>query len=396
LALLAGDDDPSPRQAPLPWEELDPDDDDEPAAELVRPGLDDPAEERGVLERLIALARAAESRASKIACIIRLLDRVREPIIIFTEYRDTLEAIDAALRDRFPVATLHGGLIATQRQRSVDRFTGGDVEVLIATDTGGEGLNLHHRCRLVVTVELPWNPQRLEQRVGRVDRIGQRRRVHAIHLFHAGTVEDEVLARLERRRIHAERALAATPAAPGNAVEAVRLRNSRRSRELADRSRHGEGWAGPACQWQRSTRAIAVYESEYLDASGHVLECSHSGLAIDFAPGVDVSALIAWLHEHPPADRTSPNLAIALEPFARAHLERIASIRRWLGRRGPALEQTSLFDRRAEHRAFVRAAARQRLEAHLAARAARLQGWIDGECLPRQRLIAVWPIRKRS
>jgi superfamily II DNA/RNA helicase len=118
------------------------------------------------------LARAAESRASKIARVIRLLDRVRVPIVVFTEYRDTLEAIDAALRDRFAVATLHGGLIATQRQRRVDRLTGGDVEVLIATDTGGEGLNLHQRCR-GGDDGAAVNPQRLEQRVGRVDRIGR-------------------------------------------------------------------------------------------------------------------------------------------------------------------------------------------------------------------------------
>jgi hypothetical protein len=291
-------------------------------------------------------------------------------------------------------------LIAAERQRSVDRFNGGEVDVLIATDTGGEGLNLHHRCRLVVTIELPWNPQRLEQRVGRVDRIGQRRRVHAIHLFHAGSIEDEVLARLERRRIHAERALAATPAAPGNAVEAGRLRNARRFGGIADRSRgvaaSCEGWAGPVRRWRRSTRAIAVYESEHLDASGNVVSCSHTGLEINLARGLDVPALIDWLQDHPPEDLARPDLATALGPFARANLERIASIRRLLTRRAAALKQTSLFDRRAEHDASLRAAARRRLDEHLAARAARLQGWLDGDHPSRQRLIAVWPIKKLS
>ena len=60
---------------------------------------------------------------------------------------------------------------------------------------------------LVIDLELPWNPLRIEQRVGRVDRLGQERPVHALHLFHRGTVEDRVLANLERRRIVASRSM---------------------------------------------------------------------------------------------------------------------------------------------------------------------------------------------
>ena len=59
------------------------------------------------------------------------------------------------------------------------------ARLLLATDAAAEGLNLHHRCRLVVNLELPWNPMRLEQRIGRVDRIGQQRTVHAFHLIAA-------------------------------------------------------------------------------------------------------------------------------------------------------------------------------------------------------------------
>ena len=395
LALLAGQDDPLPRQAPLPWEEVETGDDDQPAAELSVQGLDDPAEERRLIERLIALAAAAEAGASKIGCLLRLLDRVREPIVIFTEYRDTLDAIAASLPDRVTVATLHGGSTATERQRSIDRFNGGSVDVLIATDAGGEGVSLHHRCRLVVTMELPWNPQRLEQRVGRVDRIGQRRRVHAIHLFHAGTVEDEVLARLERRRIHAERALAATSAAPIDGGGMARLCGSRRWRAIADRSRHGEGWAGSAQRWKRASRALAVYELECLDVSGHVVERSHIGMAVAFKPGLDPPALVAWLQDYPAVDHASMNPAFALRPLARAGLERIASILRLRSRRGPTLEQTSLFDRRAERDAAARDETRRRLGEHLASRRARLHGWIDGNWKIRQRLIAVWPLHQQ-
>src|SRR5574341_373469 len=66
---------------------------------------------------------------------------------------------------------MHGGLTRRERSEAVGRFTHGDARLLLATDAGSEGLNLHHRCRLVVNLELPWTPLRLEQRAGRVDRI---------------------------------------------------------------------------------------------------------------------------------------------------------------------------------------------------------------------------------
>jgi hypothetical protein len=78
----------------------------------------------------------------------------------------------------------------------------GEAQLLLATDAASEGLNLHHRCRLVINLELPWTPTRLEQRIGRVERLGQTRRVHAVHLLGAGTCEEDsvavLMARLQR------------------------------------------------------------------------------------------------------------------------------------------------------------------------------------------------------
>jgi hypothetical protein len=71
--------------------------------------------------------------------------------------------------------------------------------LLLATDAAAEGLNLQRRCRTVINYELPWNPARLEQRIGRVDRIGQQRAVHAITLVARDTAEDLVIANLARR-----------------------------------------------------------------------------------------------------------------------------------------------------------------------------------------------------
>ena len=126
-----------------------------------------------------------------------LLRRVgpAEPVVVFTEYRDTLRQLAVARPDALQ---LHGGLTAAERADVQCRFnTGGGL--LLATDAAAHGLNLQHRCRLLVNFELPWNPARLEQRIGRVDRIGQRRVVHAISLVARDTAEDLVIANLAKR-----------------------------------------------------------------------------------------------------------------------------------------------------------------------------------------------------
>ena len=177
------------------------DEDDEPATELSAPGLGDPYEERRWLENLLRLARLAEHRESKFAALGRLLRRTHEPAIVFTEYRDTLHRLADHLRDLAPVQ-LHGGLTASERQAVLQRFVTGDAGLLLATDAASEGLNLHHRCRLVINLELPWTPVRLEQRIGRVERLGQTKRVHAVHLLAAGTCEEESVAALLARMRH--------------------------------------------------------------------------------------------------------------------------------------------------------------------------------------------------
>ena len=194
---------PGAAQLTLPF--LEPDGDDEPAFPLAAPGLDNGKEEDRTLERLLALAREAARRESKIAALGRLLRRVREPVIVFTEYRDTLAHLEKQLL--VPAVTLHGGMTLRQRQRAAQEFTEGSAAILLATDAASEGLNLHKRCRVVVNLELPWTPLRLEQRVGRVDRIGQLRAVHAVHLVARGTGEESVVARLLARQARARASL---------------------------------------------------------------------------------------------------------------------------------------------------------------------------------------------
>ena len=159
--------------------------------------LADPARERQLLTALAHRAKAAAARESKIAALVTLLRRARQPAVVFTEYRDTLLHVRRRLDQ--PALVLHGGLTRDERSAVLGAFARQPCALLLATDAAAEGLNLHQHCRLVVNLELPWNPMRLEQRIGRVDRIGQRRIVHAFHLIARGTGETRLLARLRAR-----------------------------------------------------------------------------------------------------------------------------------------------------------------------------------------------------
>lgn len=197
LELLAMSDDDPGAQLALPFAEPAADDD-VPLAELAAQGLTDLAEERRQIERVLTLARAAALDESKLRRLRRFIDAAGEPAIVFTEYRDTLTRI-ASVLDDLDCVLLHGGMTPTERKHATQRFTDGSAMVLLATDAASEGLNLHRRCRLVINLDLPWTPIRLEQRAGRIDRLGQPRTVHAVHFVGRGSSEADVLERLIAR-----------------------------------------------------------------------------------------------------------------------------------------------------------------------------------------------------
>jgi len=198
-------------QPDLPFDEVI--DDEEPAVSLRSPGLPDAREERSHLLRLLDLARDAATVESKLAALRRLISRVNEPVIVFTEYRDTLREISATLAGTETVQ-LHGGLTTRERKDALRRFIDGTVRVLLATDAASEGLNLHQRCRLVINLELPWTPLRLEQRAGRVDRIGQSDTVHVVRFVAQGTCEETTVVRLARRIARIQGAMQLTSSIP--------------------------------------------------------------------------------------------------------------------------------------------------------------------------------------
>jgi superfamily II DNA or RNA helicase len=164
------------------------------------PALQDLGKERRLLEQLAAAAREAQGDSGKLHRLHRLLGRLREPAIVFTEYRDTLLHLQTQVAPGASI--IHGGMTREQRHAALVAFP--TCGLLLATDAAGEGLNLQQHCRTVINLELPWNPMRLEQRIGRVDRIGQRKRVHVFYLVSRGTGETRLLDRLTARVSHAQ------------------------------------------------------------------------------------------------------------------------------------------------------------------------------------------------
>lgn len=135
----------------------------------------------------------------------------RRKLIIFSEHRDTLTYLAGRLRELLgspdSVVTIHGGLAREERRKVQEAFTQDrNVFVLVATDAAGEGINLQ-RAHLMVNYDLPWNPNRIEQRFGRVHRIGQTEVCHLWSLVAEDTREGQVFQRLFEKLDEQRRAL---------------------------------------------------------------------------------------------------------------------------------------------------------------------------------------------
>jgi superfamily II DNA or RNA helicase len=119
-------------------------------------------------------------------------------VLIFTEFVPTQAMLAEFLSSRgFSVTCLHGSMDMDARRRVQEQFAS-DVRILISTDAGGEGLNLQF-CNVVINYDIPWNPMRLEQRIGRVDRIGQTKVVRAMNFILEDTIEFRVREVLEAK-----------------------------------------------------------------------------------------------------------------------------------------------------------------------------------------------------
>jgi SNF2 family DNA or RNA helicase len=151
------------------------------------------------LRALTARAAAVSHSPSKVRTLLRAMATMNgEKCIVFTQFRSTQETIVAALRAQgVEPAVFHGELGWREKEEALDRFRS-HAPVLVSTEAGGEGRNLQF-CRIVVNFDLPWNPMRLEQRIGRVHRLGQPHPVRVINLAARGTIEAYVLEILDRK-----------------------------------------------------------------------------------------------------------------------------------------------------------------------------------------------------
>lgn len=120
-----------------------------------------------------------------------------EKLVIFTEHKDTLTYLEKRLSSSggYGIATIHGGKTVDERRKAQWDFVRPDTQILIATDAAGEGINLQF-CRLLINWDIPWNPNRLEQRMGRIHRYGQKQDVLVFNMVASNTREGSVLQRL--------------------------------------------------------------------------------------------------------------------------------------------------------------------------------------------------------
>ena len=123
-----------------------------------------------------------------------------QKVLIFTQFRETQNHLEDLLKNNgWEVNLFHGQMDGRAKDLAVDRFRDNKgPQVLISTEAGGEGRNFQF-CHTLVNYDLPWNPMKVEQRIGRIDRIGQEHEVRIFNLFTKDTIEERVLDVLERR-----------------------------------------------------------------------------------------------------------------------------------------------------------------------------------------------------
>jgi superfamily II DNA or RNA helicase len=155
------------------------------------------------LSELVLMAKDVEKQETETK-----LNRLREviedaklretgdKILIFTESRDTLEYLAEKISKKwgYAVTTIHGGMSMDARIKAEHEFRN-NTQIMVATEAAGEGINLQF-CWLMVNYDIPWNPNRLEQRMGRVHRYGQRHEVHIYNLVAVDTREGKILEKL--------------------------------------------------------------------------------------------------------------------------------------------------------------------------------------------------------
>jgi superfamily II DNA or RNA helicase len=164
------------------------------------------AELRQLAQRALAVEKSDEQ--TKLGCLQAVMqqqgffDDTQKRLLIFTEFKDTLDYLLAKLKDwGFRIGCIHGGMKIGSRDEPGTRlfveqqFRDAEIQVLVATEAAGEGINLQC-CNVLFNYDIPWNPNRLEQRMGRIHRYGQRKDCLIFNFVATNTIEGRVLQRL--------------------------------------------------------------------------------------------------------------------------------------------------------------------------------------------------------
>jgi hypothetical protein len=138
--------------------------------------------------------RSDQKGATLVDLIKDLVIMQKKKVLIFTEYRVTQAYLIARIQEiieRRP-ETIHGGHTVDEKRAAVAAFEG-ESPVLISTEAGGEGLNLHRRCHVMINYDLPWNPARISQRIGRLYRYGQEHQVIVVNFHARDTIDNQIV-----------------------------------------------------------------------------------------------------------------------------------------------------------------------------------------------------------
>ena len=154
-------------------------------------------EDRLALDDLHARVAAIQENV-KAQRLQELLIRIDDKVIVFTQYLRTLDYLRHRLEaDGHAVSIYHGGLPPWEKEASVRAFREGN-RIFLSTEAGGEGRNLQF-CDTMVNYDLPWNPLKVEQRIGRIHRLGQTREVNIVNLWARDTIEEYVIELLDKK-----------------------------------------------------------------------------------------------------------------------------------------------------------------------------------------------------
>ena len=159
------------------------------------------------LQNALAMVQAARGNDTKlntlISEILGPLFEQGQSVLIFTEYRATQEYLAEQIGYHFPdlgaCSYINGSMSLEQKIDSISMFNDGSAQVMISTEAGGEGLNLQESCHVMINYDLPWNPSRLVQRIGRLYRYGQEKRVQVINIQSDDGFDNQALSLMYQR-----------------------------------------------------------------------------------------------------------------------------------------------------------------------------------------------------